>query len=144
MSPARVAAVSGPGLPRVSPGLAPYCRLSGFGAGFACPSVLLFLAAVDLWFSTTRVVIGAGKVKIRRSTLGVASTKEIPFSEIEEVKLSIGMQQSKTATQSAKAYYDIEIHRKFGKKVKAGRNIRNKREAEWIVEQMRGLIMTRH
>ena len=54
------------------------------------------------------------------------------------------MQQSQTATQSAKAYYDIEIHRKFGKKVKAGRNIRNKREAEWIVEQMRRRIMTRH
>ena len=108
---------------------------------FGAFGVLLFFAAIELWFSTTRVVIESDRVKIRRSTLGLASTKEIPFLEIEEVKLDIGMQQSQTATQSAKAYYDIEIHRKFGRKVKAGRNIRNKREAEWIVEQMRGLIM---
>ena len=109
---------------------------------FGAFGVLLFLGAVDLWFSTTRVVIESGKVKIRRSTLGFSSTKEIAISEIDQVKLDIGMQQSQTATQSAKAYYDIEIHRKFGKKAKAGRHIKNKREAEWIVEQMRSQIRT--
>ena len=130
---------------------------------FGAFGVLLFLAAIDLWFSTTRVVIDSGmdsgrvlskdsgralskdsgRVTIRRSTLGISSTKEIPISEIGQVKLNIGMQQSQTATQSAQAYYDIEIHRKIGKKVKAGRNIKNKREAEWIVEQMQRLIAAR-
>ena len=111
---------------------------------FGAFGVLLFLAAVDLWFSHTRVVIESGKVKITRSTLGFSSTKEIAISEIDQVKLNIGMQQSQTATQSARAYYDIEIHPKSGKKFKAGRNIRNKREAEWLVDQMRRRIMTRH
>ena len=103
---------------------------------FGAFGVLLFFAAIELWFSTTRVVIESGKVRITRSTLGISSTKEIPFSEIGQIKPGIGMQQSQTATQSAKAYYDIEIHPKIGKKLKAGRNIRNKREAEWIVTQL--------
>ena len=111
---------------------------------FGAFGVLLFFAAIDLWFATTRVVIELGRVKIRRSTLGISSTKEIPISEIDHVKLDIGMQQSETVTQSAQAYYDIEIHPKIGKKVKAGGNIKNKREAEWIVEQMQRLIASRH
>ena len=119
-----------------------------FPVVFAAFGILIFIGAIDLWFSTTRVVIESdresGKVKIRRSTLGISSTKEIPISQIKEIKLDIGMQQSQTATQSAKAYYDIEIHREIGKKVKAGRNIKNKREAEWIVEQMQRLIEARN
>ncbi len=115
-----------------------------FPVVFAAFGVLIFIGVIDLWFSTTRVVIESDRVKIRRSTLGISSTKEIPILQIKEIKLDIGMQQSQTATQSAKAYYDIEIHRKIGKKVKAGRNIKNKREAEWIVDQMQRLIATRH
>ena len=46
------------------------------------------------------------------------------------------MQQNQTATQSGQAYYDIELHRERGRKVMAGRGLRDKREAEWLAEQM--------
>ena len=82
----------------------------------------------------------SGMVKIKRTTLGIGGTKRIPCSEISDVQIKIGMQQGQTATQSAKAYYDIKIHRKNGKKVSAGRNLRDKSEAEWLAAEMKAKI----
>jgi hypothetical protein len=50
------------------------------------------------------------------------------------------MQQQATMTQAGRVYYDIELHRKVGKKVAAGKHIRNKREAEWLVREMKRQI----
>ncbi len=101
---------------------------------------VLLLFVIDLWFSSTTVVIESGMVKIKRTTLGIGGTKQIPCSDISDVQIKIGMQQGQTATQSAKAYYDIKIHRKNGKKVSAGRNLRDKREAEWLAAEMKAKI----
>ena len=101
---------------------------------------ILLLFVIDLWFSSTRVVIESGMVKIKRTALGIGGTKRIPCSEISDVQIKIGMQQGQTATQSAKAYYDIKIHRKNGKKVSAGRNLRDKSEAEWLAAEMKAKI----
>ena len=101
---------------------------------------ILLLFVIDLWFSSTRVVIESGMVKIKRTTLGIGGTKRISCSEIGDVQIKIGMQQAETTTQSAKAYYDIEIHRKNGKKVFAGRNLRDKSEAEWLAAEMKAKI----
>ena len=98
--------------------------------------VFIFLAAINLWIGVTLVRIEAGSVTIRRTVLGLGRRREIPCSEITQVKAEIGMQQSQTATQSAKAYYDIKLHRKVGRPKPAGRRIRNKREAEWLAADM--------
>jgi hypothetical protein len=103
--------------------------------------LLLFVfILVDMLFGTTRVIIESGTVKIRNSTLGMGSAKDIPCAEIKEIKLGSGMQQQPTLTQAGHIYYDIEIHRKYGKRVKAGEHIRNKREAEWLAAEMRQQI----
>jgi hypothetical protein len=100
--------------------------------------LLLFVFfLIDMLFGTTRVIIESGTVKIRNSTLGMGSAKDIPCAEIKEIKLGSGMQQQPTLTQAGHIYYDIEIHRKYGKLVKAGEHIRNKREAEWLAAEMR-------
>ncbi len=103
--------------------------------------LLLFLLILcDLLFQTTRIIIESGTVKVRNSTLGITSGKDIPCAEVTEVKLGSSMQQQPTLTQAGRVYYDIEIHRKFGKRVKAGKHIRNKREAEWLATEMRRQI----
>ena len=37
-------------------------------------------------------------------------------------------------------YYEIFIVRKYGKKIKVGHSIRDKREAEWLAGRIRGAI----
>ena len=108
---------------------------------FGLVGLILVLVGLDLWFGTTRVVIESGEVRVINRTLGIGGTTRIPFAEIEDIKIGIGMQQQQTATQSGKAYYDIRIHRQNGKKVKAGTGIRNKREAEWLADQMVTLVL---
>lgn len=102
--------------------------------------LIFLLILTDLLFETTRVIIESGSVKVRNSTLGITSGKEVPCAEITEVKLGSSMQQQPTATQAGRVYYDIEIHRKYGKRIKAGQHIRNKREAEWLAAEMRRQI----
>jgi hypothetical protein len=103
---------------------------------FAFFCVLMLVFVVDVLFTSMRVVIEDGKVRVVRSTFGLRSAKEIPYSDVSDIKLKIGMQQQQTMTQTAKAYYDIEIHRQSGRKVAVGRSIPSKREAEWLAEQM--------
>ena len=103
---------------------------------FGLFGVFIFLAAINLWIGITLVRIEAGSVTIRRTVFGLGRRREIPCSEITQVKAEIGMQQSQTATQSAKAYYDIKLHRKVGRPKPAGRGVRNKREAEWLAADM--------
>ena len=99
-------------------------------------TLLMLVFVVELWFTSSRVVIESGRVRVHRLTLGFRTTTAIPCAEVSDVKLHIGMQQNQTATQSGQAYYDIELHRQHGRKVTAGRGIRNKCEAEWLAEQM--------
>lgn len=107
-----------------------------FPVVFGLVSLLLLLFVLDAWTGTTRVVIEDGRLRVRTAILGLGGWKEIACSQIRDIQLGIGMQQKQTMTQSAKAYYDIEVHPEAGKKFKAGRGIRDKREAEWLVEQM--------
>ena len=107
-----------------------------FEIGFGFFSALMLIFVVDLWFTSTRVVIEDGKVRVIRSTFGIPRTTTIPCSDVTDVKLKIGMQQQQTMTQDAKAYYDLRIVRKNGKEVTAGSSVRDKREAEWLAEQM--------
>lgn len=107
-----------------------------FPAVFGFVTLLLVLFTLDSWFGATRVVIEDGRLRVRNAILGLGRWKEISCHEIAGIKLGIGMQQKQTMTQSAKAYYDIEVHPKNGRRFKVGRAVRNKREAEWLVEQM--------
>jgi hypothetical protein len=107
-----------------------------FEIGFGFFAVLMLVFVIDVSFTSTRVVIEGGKVRVIRTTFGIPRTTEIPNSDIKDVKLHIGMQQKQTMTQDAKAYYDLRIVRKNGKQVTAGSSVPDKREAEWLAEQM--------
>lgn len=107
-----------------------------FEIGFGFFALLMLVFVIDVCFTSTRVVIEGGKVRVIRATFGIPRTKEIPNSDIKDVKLHIGMQQQQTMTQDAKAYYDLRIVRKNGKHVTAGSSLPDKREVEWLAEQM--------
>ncbi|KPK80965.1 MAG: hypothetical protein AMS25_08235 [Gemmatimonas sp. SM23_52] len=51
--------------------------------------------------------------------------------EIDDIVLKIGIQSGNTA------YYDIRFVRRDGVQLHAGSSVRDKREAEWLVEQMK-------
>ncbi|NKB90498.1 MAG: hypothetical protein GKS06_20010 [Acidobacteria bacterium] len=108
-----------------------------FPVVFGLFTLLILFFALDAWFAKSRVVIADGRLSSRRTLFGSGKPREIAVADIAEIQLGIGMSQNQTATQSGKAYYDIEIHPKTGKRFKAGQGIPNKREAEWIAKQMR-------
>ncbi|UCC72772.1 MAG: hypothetical protein JSV86_20860 [Gemmatimonadota bacterium] len=96
---------------------------------FGLFDVLLFIAVFQLWLGSTRVVLTHGAARISHSPL--ARTRTISADDIDDVTLKIGMQAGN------RPYYDIQIVRSDGKKLYAGRSIRDKREAEWLVERMK-------
>lgn len=108
-----------------------------FGAPLLFPivfglfNVLLVFGMLDLWFGTTRAVIDPRGVKVSRRYLGLGTTRDVPSEEIEGFELKIGMQNNRTL------YYDIHIRLRDGKKQRVGPEIREKREAEWLLEAMR-------
>jgi len=58
----------------------------------------------------------------------------LPGSEIADVIASIGMQAGTTV------YYDVAVVRKNGKKIRVGRSLRDKREAEWLAATLKKAI----
>lgn len=104
--------------------------------------VLIFLVVLDQWFGTQRVVLENGEISATGKTLGIGSTKRIPFDAVTDVTVGVGMQQRQSMTQAGRAWYDVSVHPKAGRKKKVLTAIRNKREAEWIAEQIKQRIET--
>ncbi|MEO7137243.1 MAG: hypothetical protein ABI037_05980 [Gemmatimonadales bacterium] len=68
----------------------------------------------------------AGTLTWARGYLFPGRARSLPAAEIADVVALIGMQAGTTL------YYDVAVVRKRGKKVKVGRSVRDKREAEWL------------
>ena len=100
---------------------------------FGLFEVLLFIAVIHLWFGTATVTVGSGALTSRRRTLGIGSSREVPFEEIAGLRMKIGMQ---SGGRSGTPHYDIQMVLKSGKERTLAGGIRSKRRAEWIVERM--------
>src|SRR5688572_29917958 len=100
-------------------------------------ALLLLFALLQLWLGTSRVEITADRVTVRKSLLGITKTRRIPLDDVADVTLQIGMSQAETAMQSPRAWYDIKLQRKSGRRITLGSNVADKREAEWIVAEMK-------
>jgi hypothetical protein len=97
-------------------------------AGFA---LLLVAAAAGSWFSVSRVSIGDGSVTVARGLFVPWREQRLAAGDIAEVRTRIGMQVGGTP------YYDLMLVGNNGRKVPAGRAIRDKREAEWLADTVR-------
>lgn len=101
---------------------------------FGLFDLLLGYAVVASWLLTTHIVAEPSGIRAKSGVLGFGRIRQVPLNEIDDIVLKIGMQAGN------RPYYDIKIVRDSGKKVKAGSAIRDKREAEWLIETLwRGL-----
>lgn len=103
-------------------------------------ALLLLLIVLHVWLATSRVEIASDHVLVRKSFLGIARVTRIPLSDVRDVSFKMGMSQSETALQSPRAWYDIKLQRKSGRQITLGSNIANKREAEWLVGELRRVL----
>ena len=109
-------------------------KIFGFFCGFF--ALLMLYVAVQMWFATSRVVIGNGVLRLQSGLLGGGKLQDFPFAEIESITDKITAQQGGA---TGTPYYDIEMRLRTGKKFTLGRTLRDKREAEWLVQEMRRL-----
>jgi hypothetical protein len=93
---------------------------------------LLFLLIVSsVWFSASRVVIGPDALHRHKTWLFLRSRKKFLREEIKDIKLHIGM------TSGTKAFYDLRIVTVFGRETTVASSIADKREAEWLAQEMK-------
>ena len=102
-----------------------------FQAVFGGFGVLLVWVTVAAWLGVSRVTVGDGTVTVGRGLLAPMREERMAAPEVAEVVTRIGMQVGGTP------YYDLVLVRKDGRKVPAGRAIRDKREAEWLADTLR-------
>ena len=88
--------------------------------------LLITVGVLELWLKVSRVVVGGGSITVATGYLHPGRERRIVAGEVSDVVAAIGMQAGNVP------YYDVEIRRKDGKKVVAGRSVREKREAEWL------------
>ncbi|MGB9204647.1 MAG: hypothetical protein WCB94_11850 [Terriglobales bacterium] len=102
---------------------------------FGSFTLLLLYISIQLWFGTTRVVMGGG-VTLQAGLLGGGKVRRIALSEIASISDQITSQQGGA---TGVPYYDIDLTLRDGKKLTLGRSVRDKHETEWLVEEMRRL-----
>jgi hypothetical protein len=93
--------------------------------------VLILMGALDLWLEVSRVTADRGTLTWATGYLSPGGERTLQGSEIADVNASIGMQAGTTV------YYDVAVVLKNGKKIKVGRSVRSKREAEWLAAKIR-------
>ncbi len=104
-----------------------------FPLAFGFFSLLLLYITIQLWFGTTRVVMGSGGVTLQAGLLGGGKVRRIALSEIASISDRITSQQGGA---TGIPYYDIELTLRDGKKLTLGHSVRDKHEAEWLVAEM--------
>jgi hypothetical protein len=104
---------------------------------FGLFAILLIWAVLDQWLGVSRVTAGDGAVSVASGLLTASRERRLAAAEVAEVTTRIGMQAGGTP------YYDVVLVRRDGKKVVAGRGIRDKREAEWVAGLIRDGVAPR-
>ena len=98
---------------------------------FGVFGVLLVIGMLDLWLGVSRVTADAGSLTLATGYLYPGRERTFNGSEIAEVLAVMGMKAGATP------YYDVVLVRRNGKKVRLGRGVRNKREAEWLAGMLK-------
>jgi hypothetical protein len=93
---------------------------------FGAFGLLLVIGVLELWLRVSRVVAGNGTLAVASGYVAAGGERTLRASMIDDVTTRIGMQAG------TRPYYDIVVNTKDGKKVVAGRALRDKREAEWL------------
>ena len=93
---------------------------------FGLFDLLLAAGALQLWLGVSRVTVDRQALLLEEGYVYTNRGCRITAGEIADITLKIGMQAG------SRPYYDVVIVRADGKRVTAGRSVRDKREAEWL------------
>ena len=104
---------------------------------FGLFDLLLLYTVLQLWFGVSKVLIESGQLTVTSGLLWLGVSKVIPCSQVEDIKISIGMQ---SGGRSGTPYYKIELITNDKKKVGLGRSIKDKRHAEWLTTAMKDAV----
>ncbi len=102
-----------------------------FSVVFGFFAFVLLVAVLNLWFGATRVLIESHTVRVTSGLVFASRTRALRSQDIEEIKVTVGMQSGKTA------YHRLTMVTAAGPKVTAGTGIRDRREAEWLARTMK-------
>lgn len=102
-----------------------------FPITFGFFSGLLWLLTFGVWFGASRIVCGASGLEANQRWLFLKSRTKFNREEIKDIKLHIGMRSG------TKAYYDLRLVTRIGRERTLASSIANKREAEWLAQQMK-------
>jgi hypothetical protein len=98
---------------------------------FGLFDLLYLLVVLSMWFSSSRVVIGADALHRHKTFLFFQNQKKLIREEIKDIKLHLGM------TSGTQAFYDLRVVTVFGREKTIASSIANKREAEWLAQEMK-------
>jgi hypothetical protein len=101
---------------------------------FGAFTVLLGIGLLQQWLGVSRVLADSARVTVAQGYIAPGRERTIEAAHISDITLKIGMQAGTTP------YYDVVIVRKDGKPVIAGRSVRDKREAEWLVQTLKAAV----
>jgi hypothetical protein len=104
---------------------------------FGLFGLLLLIVVLDQWLTVTRVTAGDGAVTVATGWLLPRGERTLRAAEVAGVTTRIGSQAGRTP------YYDVTLLTTAGKRVAAGRGIRDKREAEWLAATITSALTAR-
>jgi HEAT repeat protein len=100
---------------------------------FGCISLLLVYGVVQSALGSFRVEVSSGKLRVSRALLGVTSTREVLFSDIQKILVLTSSQQG---TNPNNASYALRLQTKAGKKIALADAIDSRQEARWVAAQL--------
>lgn len=101
---------------------------------FGLFDLLLAVMVLQMWLGITRLSLSPEGVRLSSGLVFAPRTRQLNTDAIADIKKTVGMQSKQTP------YYMIVIEGFDGSKVLAGRGIKSKREAEWLVDTMKDAV----
>jgi hypothetical protein len=106
---------------------------------FSLFGLLVLYGVLSLWLESSRLVIEGGEARVRRGIFGLGRTHRLAVEEVKGVKSKITMQHG---GGSGTPYYEIRLILQSGRPVVVGRYIKNKRELDWLLGEIRDALGT--
>jgi hypothetical protein len=103
---------------------------------FGLFDLLLIYGVFHVTLGSSRITVANGEILSRGSILGIASSRRIPFSDVDSILPVVSMQQSGS---SGSALYAIRLRTKNGRNITLADEIDSRQEARWIVSQIETL-----
>jgi hypothetical protein len=104
---------------------------------FGLIDLLLIYGVIQSAMGASRIEVANGKLRVSQALLGISSTREILFAEIEKI---LAVTSGQTGTNPNNASYLLRLQTKDGKKITLADSIDRRQEARWVAAQLERLV----